>query len=240
VERENEGVPVTPSLFVTATDTGVGKTFICCHLAELIRESGRKVGVLKPFSAGDLDDAIGLSRASGDEGPRNQVSLLFCRRPLTPAAQIGLGQPGQKIVEKTFFQSVATLKGLQQKKEMVLVEGLGGVLAPLGGPYFVVDLMSRLNLPVWVVARAGLGTLNHTLLTLEALKNRGLITRRILLNGFKGKDLSERTNGRLLKKITGIPVTEIPHTSTRVRERKARRLLWDALSTDFPSLHEKK
>lgn len=231
---------MTPSLFVTATDTGVGKTFICCLLAELIRKSGRSVGVMKPFSAGDLDDAAALHRASGEEGTFNQVSLLYCRLPLTPAAQIGMGQPGQKIAEKTFLETIAVVKDLQQKKDMVLVEGLGGVLAPLGGPYFVADLMARLNLPVWVVARAGLGTLNHTLLTVEALKTRGLTIRRILLNGYKGRDLSEGSNGRLLKKISGIRVTEIPHTSTRVRERKAKRLVWEAFMTDFPLHDERK
>lgn len=57
----------------------------------------------------------------------------------------------------------------------MLVEGLGGLLAPLGGPYFVLDLLIRLDLPVWIIARAGLGTLNHTLLTVEALKMRGVL-----------------------------------------------------------------
>lgn len=66
-------------------------------------------------------------------------------------------------------QSVAVLKNLQKKNDSVFVEGVGG-LVPLGGPYFVLDLLIRLNLPVWVVARAGLGTINHTLLTVEALK----------------------------------------------------------------------
>jgi dethiobiotin synthetase len=224
---------VTPSLFLTGTDTGVGKTYMGCLLAELVRGAGKSVGVLKPFSAGDLNDAEWLQRAAGEEGSPQDATLLFCPLPLTPAAQIGLGSSGKKIVEKTFLRALAAVKNLKKKKDVVVVEGVGGVLAPLGGPYFVADLMARLNLPVWVVARAGLGTLNHTLLTVEALKCRGLSPRRILLNRFKGEDLSERSNGRLLKQITGIPVTEIPSTSTRVQETKAKRLLWDAFKTDF-------
>jgi dethiobiotin synthetase len=224
---------VTPSLFLTATDTGVGKTFVGCVLAEMIRRSGKSVGVLKPFSAGDLDDALNLHKAAGKEGELNETTLLYCRLPLTPAAQIGLGTTGRRLVEKTFQETVVSVRAFQRKNDAVLVEGLGGVLAPLGGPYSVVDLILRLNLPVWIVSRAGLGTLNHTLLTVEALKNRGISIRRILLNGYKGKDLSEESNGRLLKKITGIPVTEVPHTSTRVRENKAKRVLWEAFQTDF-------
>jgi dethiobiotin synthetase len=147
---------------------------------------------------------------------------------------------GKKIVEKTFLRAFIAVKDLQKKNDVVVVEGVGGVLAPLGGPYVVADLMARLKLPVWVVARAGLGTLNHTLLTVEALKSRGVFARRILLNGYKGKDLSEKSNGRLLRQLIRIPVTEIPYTSTRLQEKKAQRLLWDAFTTDFPSFNETK
>ncbi|MBK8574263.1 MAG: dethiobiotin synthase [Elusimicrobia bacterium] len=229
---------MTPSLFITATDTEVGKTFIACLLAEVIRASGKTVGVLKPFSAGDLDDATRLQRAAGGQGTPHQATLLYCPFPVTPAAQLGLGSPGEKIVKKTFKESVSAVKELQKKRDCVLVEGLGGVLAPLGGRFFVTDLMATLNLPIWVVARAGLGTINHTLLTVEALTRRGLTPRRILLNNYKGRDLSERTNAKIIKRLTGLPVTEVPCTSTRATEQKVKRLLWDAFVADF-YFHEK-
>lgn len=224
---------MSPSLFITATDTGVGKTFVGCLLAEAIREAGMSVGVLKPFSAGDLDDATLLHRASGETGDPRSATLLYLPLPLTPAAQVGLGDPGQKRIETVFAQSVATVENIQKKRDCVLVEGVGGVLAPLGGRLVVADLITRLGLPVWIVARAGLGTLNHTLLTVEALQHRGLMPRRIILNNFKGKELSERSNGRILKRLTGIPVTEIPCTSTRARENKAKRLIWASFKFDF-------
>lgn len=224
---------MTPSLFLAGTDTGVGKTFVGCLLAEVLSESGKSVGVLKPFSAGDLNDAAALHRAAGGAGVEKDVTLLYCPLPLTPAAQVGLGKPGQKIVEKTVAESVLAVKTLQKNRDCVLVEGLGGVLAPLGGRFFVADLMSRLRLPVWIVARAGLGTINHTLLTVEALKHRGLAPRRILLNNYKGKDLSERSNGKIVRRLTDIPVTEIPCASTRAGEKTAKRLLWASFKTDF-------
>ena len=222
-----------PSLFITATDTGVGKTFIACLLAETLRESGQSVGVLKPFAAGDLNDAVFLHRAAGGTGSANHVTLLYCPHPLAPGAQVGLGRPGQKLAEQTFDKSVAAVKALQKKRDCVLVEGVGGVLVPLGGRLFVTDLMAKLKLPIWVVARAGLGTINHTLSTVEVLSRRGLVPRRILLNNYKGRDLSERSNAKIIKSLTGISVTEVPCTSTRSREKKAKRLLLDAFVEDF-------
>ncbi|MBL0058168.1 MAG: dethiobiotin synthase [Elusimicrobia bacterium] len=231
---------MTPSLFITGTDTGVGKTFIGCLLAESIRGAGKTVGVLKPFSAGDLDDAAALHRSAGRPGPVDRVTLLYSRLPLAPAAQVGLGRGGRTVVEKTFAKTLSAVKELQKQFDSVLVEGLGGVLAPLGGPYVVADLIARLRLPVWIVGRAGLGTLNHVLLTVEALRHRGLTPRRIILSGHTGHDLSEKTNARILEGLTGIPLTEIPRSNERAPLDKAKRKLWAAFKTDFPFGYEKK
>lgn len=224
---------MTPSLFITATDTGVGKTFVGSLLAESIVESGKTVGVLKPFSAGDREDAQALTRAAGRPGSGKEATLLFCPRPLTPAAHLGLGPQGKRRVKNIFTKSVAVLKDLQKNNDSVLVEGLGGLLAPLGGPYFVLDLLIRLDLPVWIIARAGLGTLNHTLLTVEALKMRGVLPRRILLNNPTGRDLSERSNAKIIRGLTGLPVTEIPRASSFAKRREAKRRLWHAFKSDF-------
>ncbi len=224
---------MTPSLFITATDTGVGKTFVGCLLAEVLRESGKSVGVLKPFSAGDLKDAQALHRAAASPGEAKAATLLYCRRPLAPAAQLGLGRRGKRTVLRTFAKSVAALRGLQREKDNVLVEGVGGLLAPLGGPFFVLDLLKRLDLPVWIVARAGLGTLNHTLLTVEALKRGGVRPRRILLNNGSARDMSEGSNVRLIKGLTKLPVTSIPRASSFAQRGEAKRRLWRAFRADF-------
>ncbi len=221
------------SLFITATDTGVGKTFIACRLAEAVRESGLTVGVLKPFSAGDWNDATALVQAAGGNEIPQRATLLFCPRPLAPGAQIGLGDRGKNRVEKTIEKTAGALRALQKKHDCAVVEGCGGVLVPLGGPYFVTDLISRLNLPVWVVARAGLGTINHTLLTVEALKRRGLEVRRILLSNPSGRDLSEKTNAGLIRRLSDRPVTVVARGLTTDAKKKVRRILWKAFQADF-------
>ena len=136
-------------------------------------------------------------------------------------------------LNKPLINPLRRLKPCKKKRDCVLVEGVGGVLVPLGGRLFVTDLMAKLKLPIWVVARAGLGTINHTLSTVEVLSRRGLVPRRILLNNYKGRDLSERSNAKIIKSLTGISVTEVPCTSTRAREKKAKRLLLDAFVEDF-------
>lgn len=224
---------MTPSLFITATDTGVGKTFVGSLLAEALLESGKTVGVLKPFSAGDREDAKTLARAAGRPGAWKDATLLYCPRPLAPGAQLGLGSQGKKTVQKVFTKSVAALKDLQKNNDTVLVEGLGGILAPLGGPYFVLDLMVRLDLPVWIIARAGLGTLNHTLLTVEAMKTRGILPRRILLNNHTGRDESERSNAAMIRGLTDLPITEIPRVTTPAQRKEAQQRLRKAFREDF-------
>lgn len=226
-------IDMANSLFITATDTGVGKTFVACRLAEAVREAGLTVGVLKPFAAGDWDDATALVRAAGGNENPQQATVLFCPRPLAPGAQIGLGDRGKARVEKAFKKSAGALRSLQQKQDCVVVEGCGGVLVPLGGPYVVTDLMVRLGIPVWVVARAGLGTINHTLLTVEALKRRGLEVKRILLSNPSGQDISEKTNAGLIRRLSGRPVTEIPRSVTAAAKKNARQTLWKAFRSDF-------
>jgi dethiobiotin synthetase len=228
-----KGSDMANSLFITATDTGVGKTFVACRLAEAIRDAGLTVGVLKPFSAGDWDDARALVRAAGGHGTPQEASLLYCPRPVAPGAQIGLGARGRTIVERVFSKTTKALRTLQKKHDCVVVEGCGGVLVPLGGPYFVADLMARLNVPIWVVARAGLGTINHTLLTLEALKGRGLDVKRVLLSNPSGRDLSEKTNADLIRRLSDRPVTVVPRGLTTDAKKKVRRILWKAFQADF-------
>ncbi|MBK8872296.1 MAG: dethiobiotin synthase [Elusimicrobia bacterium] len=221
------------SLFITSTDTGVGKTFIACRLVEAVRDAGLTVGVLKPFSAGDWADATALVRAAGSHGTPQEATLLYCPRPLAPGAQIGLGARGKTMVERVFSKTTKALRTLQKKHDCVVVEGCGGVLAPLGGPYSVADLMAQLNVPIWVVARAGLGTINHTLLTLEALKGRGLDVKRILLSNPSGRDLSEKTNADLIRRLSNRPVTVIPRSLTTSAKTIVRRILWKAFQSDF-------
>ncbi|MBK7206806.1 MAG: dethiobiotin synthase [Elusimicrobia bacterium] len=222
-----------PAVFITGTDTGVGKTVVARLLAAALREGGRRVGVLKPFAAGPPDDAVALARAAGGRQSVKDVTVLHIAPPLTPAAVLGVGPRGAARVRRAFASMKSVLRGLRKENDVLVAEGLGGLLAPLGGPYFVTDAMDRLQWPVWVVARPALGTINHTLLTLEALRRRRLDVRRVILSGFNGKTRVEKTNLVLLRRIAGLPVTTVPVAIGRAGERRAKALLQSAFREDF-------
>lgn len=222
-----------PAVFITGTDTGVGKTVVARLLAAALREGGRRVGVLKPFAAGPPEDAVALARAAGGRQSVQDVTVLHVAPPLTPAAVLGVGPRGAARVRRAFASMKSMSSGLRKENDVLVAEGLGGLLAPLGGPYFVTDAMSRLQWPVWVVARPALGTINHTLLTLEALRRRGLDVRRVILSGFHGKTRVEKTNRVLLRRLSGLPVTTVPVVTGGAGERRAKALLHRAFREDF-------
>lgn len=224
---------MTPAVFITGTDTAVGKTVVARLLAAGLAQSGRRVGVLKPFASGPPDDARALARAAGGRQVLKDVTALHIAPALTPAAVLGLGPRGARAVRRALAQSARAAARWRREADALVVEGLGGLLAPLGGPFYVTDLMARLKLPVWVVARPGLGTLNHTLLTLEALRRRRLAVRRVIVSGYGGKTRVEKTNRTLLTRLAGVPVTVLRRVSSPDGERRAAEILRDAFSTDF-------
>lgn len=173
-------------LFVTGTDTGVGKTAVACALAAALAEAGRPVGVMKPFESGcALDargelvpaDALALMAAAGVDDALSQVCPYRFEPPVAPgvaAARAGVTVDPDRVR--------AAYAGLAARHDPMLVEGAGGLLVPATPELLVVDLAVRLDLPVLLVARAGLGTINHTLLSLEAARRRGLSVRAVVLN----------------------------------------------------------
>lgn len=224
---------MTPAVFVTGTDTAVGKTVVSRLLAAGLRQGGRRVAVLKPFASGRPDDARALARAAGGRQTWRDVTVLQIAPALTPAAVLGLGRRGAWMARRAISDAAKAVARRRRESDALVVEGLGGLLAPLGGPYFVTDLMARLKLPVWVVARPGLGTLNHTLLTLEALRRRSLDVRRVIVSGVGGKTRVEKTNLVLLKKLAGVPVTPLPRLSRGRVERRAEEILTESFEADF-------
>lgn len=192
-----------PSVFITGTDTGVGKTFVTALLAQCLIEQGLDVGVMKPISCGPQkdNDAIKLKKQLKLKDPLNLINPIRLPLPLAPYAAAALLK--KKINLKKIF---AAYRKLERKHDLVLVEGIGGALAPITSSYMVADLIADLKLPTLIVARAGLGTINHTLLTVEALRRRKINILGIIMNGFKGKELSQETNALVVSKISGIPV----------------------------------
>jgi dethiobiotin synthetase len=196
-------------IFVTATDTEVGKTYVSCKIAEILKKSSINTGVFKPVSTGDRNDAKALIKAAKiDENPET-VTPVFFKNPISPY--------GASLLERKAFDRIFDLKKINDafkyflnKYEFTVVEGVGGILVPLKQNFFVSDLIKNFNLPVIVVARFGLGTLNHTLLTIEKLKRDRQKILGVILNGKKNNnDISVKSNASIIKKITKLPVLEL-------------------------------
>jgi dethiobiotin synthetase len=165
-------------LFVTATDTGVGKTTVACALASAFSRRGRRVAVMKPVETGGGDDAERLIAATGRALEMSHVRPYAFALPASPeaaAAAAGAANVDIGNIRVAFAR-------LSEGADLMLVEGAGGLLVPLGGGRSMADLASVLALPLLVVARTGLGTINHTLLTVEAARRRGLRVAGVVLS----------------------------------------------------------
>jgi dethiobiotin synthetase len=168
-------------LFVTGTDTGVGKTVVSCALARALRAGGFDVGVMKPCetgvtAAGPLD-ALALRAAAGADDPLEDVCPLAFALPAAPAVA---ARAEARTVDLGIVRKAAAR--LRACHDVLLVEGAGGALVPLAPGVAMADLALELALPVLVVARGALGTINHTLLTLEALASRGIALAGVVLS----------------------------------------------------------
>lgn len=172
-------------IFVTGTDTGVGKTVVSAALARLLRMNGVNVGVMKPVTSGCSiveglpvsDDARLLCQAAGT-GYSSDVAPYCLREPLAPAEA---ARRDGVMVELSRIQE--SFQRLSAQHDYVIVEGAGGLMVPLAGGLLIADLAKLLALPVLVVARPGLGTINHTVLTCFAAQQMGLAVAGVIING---------------------------------------------------------
>ncbi len=211
-----------PGLFVVGTDTGVGKTCVASAIARCLAREGRRVGVLKPVAtgvprgAGRGEDAdLLIAAAGGSIAPERVVPLAF-EAPLAPV--VAARRLGRRLEPAEVERALdAALAWWLDRADVMVVEGIGGLLTPLAEGTTVADLAIRLDYPLVVVARRALGTLNHTLLTIEAALRRGLRIVGIVLNGTApagdaGAQLAEATNGvELARRLDGIAVlAEVP------------------------------
>ncbi len=173
--------PLPPGLFITGTDTGVGKTVVACALAEQLRERGVDVGVMKPIETGVGTqgplDAIALAEAAG---VRDAMDLICPVRLALPAAPVVAAETENREVDLGAIR--AAYDTLRSRHECVIVEGAGGLLVPITASYAMADLARDLALPLLVVTRGRLGTVNHTLLTLEVAAGRGLPVAGVVLS----------------------------------------------------------
>jgi dethiobiotin synthetase len=193
----------TKGLFVTGTDTGIGKTLISAGLARLLVNRGLPVGVFKPVASGGTvsDDGKLLQKAAKlPDSTYPGIVPIHYQQPLAPwVAGWKEGKVDLSKVEKAYQRAKVSC-------DFLIVEGVGGIRVPITQDFFVTDWIVKWKLPTLVVARAGLGTINHTLLTVEALQRQKIKVMGVLVNGYKGKDIAERTNIPALKKLLKVPV----------------------------------
>jgi len=197
-------------LLVTGTDTGVGKTMIAAALILAYRERHERVIGFKPAETGvvgrEESDSEILAKASGLDDPRARP-LLRLPEPLAPAVA---AERARMVVAPADVER--RVHDLRAAGFRVVVEGAGGLLSPLAFGYTSLDVAHRLGLDVVVVARAGLGTLNHVCLTVDALAARGVRLRGVVLNGRSPQpDAAEETNPDALTRLRpGLPVLVVP------------------------------
>jgi len=168
-------------LFITGTDTGVGKTYLTCLLAQQLRDEGLVVGAYKPAVSGSDEghwhDVENLARATGNVFPSERICPQRFVAPLAP--------PEAARAEGLEVDSRLLRTGVdwwRDRVDVLLVEGVGGLLCPLTDSETVADLASDLDWPLLIVARTGLGTINHTLLTIEVARRRDLKIAGLVLN----------------------------------------------------------
>jgi 8-amino-7-oxononanoate synthase len=180
-------------VFVTGTDTGVGKTVVTAAIAATYREDGARVAIFKPLQTGDADDAAWAGAVSGCHAETG----VRLREPLAPAVAARLEDT------KIDVDAIkARYTDLRRDFDVVVVEGAGGLLVDIDDRLTMADLAAMFELPLVVAARPALGTLNHTALTVEAARARGLDVLGIVISNYPDEpNIAERTNPEELAKI---------------------------------------
>ncbi len=203
-------------IFITGTDTGVGKTFISCVIARNLRKKGINVGVMKPVETGCKrkgdslfpEDGIMLKDASNVKDSINSIVPYRFRYPLSPfmAAYLENRRISIDKIKNIYFK-------IFKKYDLILVEGAGGLLVPVTKEFTYLDLIKDLKLSVIIVASNRLGVINHVLLTVLLLEYNNITPLCIILNNLSSKkDIAQKTNLIALKKIIKkIPILNFPY-----------------------------
>jgi dethiobiotin synthetase len=219
-------MPKPKGFFVTATDTDVGKTVVAAGLVAALRLAGHNVGVMKPIATGGVrrreglasEDAEFLAHVADAPEPMATIAPIVLAEPLAPT--VAARRAGIKIdldlVWRAFDEIVAA-------HDVVVVEGIGGLLCPiLDREFRVADLAARMGLSLVIVARPNLGTINHTLLTVEAARSRNLKMAGIIINGLDADQagVAEETNPAEIASETGLPILTVVPWDSETNPRK--------------------
>jgi dethiobiotin synthetase len=219
------------SIFVTGTDTDVGKTIVTGGIAGALRARGLAIGVVKPVQSGAAADDAG-----GDAARLKQLAGVG--EPLTEIAPFALAEPLAPLVaarrqglELELDAVVARVQAVARRYDGILVEGAGGLLVPVGEDWTIADLAVALGYPVLVVARARLGTVNHTALTVLVLRELGLDVVGVVVNG--SPDESSADNRALIERFAAVEVVgQLPWLDAPVTAGRVQGIVEENLDLD--------
>lgn len=208
-----------PGLFITATDTNVGKTLITAALADWFRRHRRRAGVCKPAATGCVkrreglvsEDAEFIAHYADTPLPLDIVCPQRYVEPLAPAIS---AQRAKQPLD--WAQIDRALAAISAQSDLMLIEGIGGVMVPMDDRHTVLDMIGWLGLPVLIVTRPDLGTINHTLLTVQTLRSIGAKIAGIIINRYPadGATTAQETNPKVLEKWSKLPIlTLVPDTT---------------------------
>jgi len=183
-------------IFITGTDTGVGKTLLTGLLLHHLRQRGSHALAMKPFCSGGTADIEILHALQAGEISRQEITPFFFAEPIAPL--VAARKHHRSIRLETVLQRI---RALARRCQFLLIEGSGGLMVPLGEGFSVADLIARLGCEVLVVSRNRLGTINHTILTVQALQAIGIKKLRIVIMESEKKDASAVANPRILAEL---------------------------------------
>ncbi len=198
-----------PSYFITGTDTAIGKTYFTCWLVRAWRHAGHAAAGLPPISSGDRNDALLLEQANDFRLSLDEINPLHFREP---AAPLFAAQAENRTLDFALIRR--EIEVARRAFSHLAVEGVGGWRVPLAPDYEVRDWARDLGYPVVVVARGTLGTLNHTLLTVESIRAAGLVCAGVVVNAGPDEgsspdfDFARSRNVALLRDLLALPILE--------------------------------
>ncbi len=200
-------------ILITGTDIGVGKTWVACALALALRDAGKQVVVIKPVETGcfgppgDREDGVLLARATGQSQPAHAIFRLPEEVPPTLASE-------RSGITIDFDGLLLKIERYAENAEFLLIEGGGGLLAPVTWEWNMVDVARALGACALVAAVDRLGTINHTLLTLSALELAGVPCAGVVLTTPEAPDQSTGTNAAAIARLSGLDrVVAAPRTA---------------------------
>ncbi|MFZ5641129.1 MAG: dethiobiotin synthase [Bacillota bacterium] len=213
-----KGFPLKKLIFVTGTDTGVGKTVITAGLFTVFREKGYQTLAVKPFQTGAffregclISPDVMFYRAAGSMGePPEVLNPVLLEPPAAPWVA--------SVLSGTYIdldKVRRTIEEVQARYDLVIMEGAGGLCVPIRKDFLMADLVCEMGCPLLIVARASLGTVNHTLLTVRYAQARGIPILGVVVNGMQqGADLVEDLNPWVIRELSGVPLLgTVPYSS---------------------------